>query len=211
VTCACARAGVCVCVCVCVCVRVCVCVCACLCVCVGLIKGQSFNLNKRGFSGDSLLGPYGFSGRTGTYSHPRTHTTTQTHRNTHTHTHTHTHKHTHTRNRTCTWPCCVSWASWTKVAMLCTRSAASCKACSILSERSGPGALLSYLFATVFFSMTRVWLLLLLLLLSPIFAADYWPNTRDLPNNKFRDKSLAYIVGGGGHEWGDQVVGGMGG
>ena len=53
--------------------------------------------------------------------------------------------------------------------------------------------------------------LLHLLLLSPLFAADYWPSTRDVPNNKFRDKSLSYMVGGGGHEWGDQVVGGMGG
>eukprot|EP00802_Teleaulax_amphioxeia_P013911 Tamp_13966.p1 GENE.Tamp_13966~~Tamp_13966.p1 ORF type:complete len:389 (-),score=70.77 Tamp_13966:504-1499(-) len=67
-------------------------------------QGHSFNLNKRGFSGDSFLGPYGFSGRT-----------------------------------------------------------------------------------------------------------DYWPHTRDVPNNKFRDKSLAYMVGGGGHAWGDDVVGGMGG
>jgi len=32
-----------------------------------------------------------------------------------------------------------------------------------------------------------------------------------VPNNKFRDKSLAYMVGGGGHAWGDDVVGGMGG
>lgn len=32
----------------------------------GLMQGHSFNLNKRGFSGDSFLGPYGFSGRAGT-------------------------------------------------------------------------------------------------------------------------------------------------
>ena len=33
---------------------------------LALMQGHSFNLNKRGFSGDSFLGPYGFSGRTGT-------------------------------------------------------------------------------------------------------------------------------------------------
>ena len=131
----------------------CVCVCVCVCVNVGLIKGQSFNLNKRGFSGDSLLGPYGFSGRTGTHSHPHTHTTTtQTQRNTHAQnslTPTHPQPHVYAFS-------CVSLAYWRKVAMLCTCSAASCKACSILSERAGPGALLSYLFCNRFIVLRQL-------------------------------------------------------
>jgi len=41
--------------------------------------------------------------------------------------------------------------------------------------------------------------------------SDYWPHTRDIANNKMRDKSLSYLIGGGGHAWGDDTVGGMGG